>query len=72
MATGAARTLPSCPSIDGGLASWSGEEPKWRDEPRYPWRLLEQQRQELPGRVPEQERARQPEQQSGFPSCPSS
>ena len=38
-------------------------------EPRYPWRQLGQQRQELPLREPQQEQAGQPQQQPRLPSC---
>lgn len=38
-----------------------------RLEPRYTWRQLGQQRQELPGSVPQQLAPRQPQQQRRFP-----
>lgn len=39
-------------------------------EPGEPGRQLEQQRQQLPGREPEQQQPGQPEQQSGLPRAP--
>jgi RNA-directed DNA polymerase len=46
-----------------------GNEPE-RREPGEPWRQLEQQRQELPVGEPQQEEARQHEQQPGLPRRP--